>query len=115
MGGNVDVSLSATVGSGVFYGVQNRGFNSIWSGRNAASLIYLGDEGKEVALHDIMMVAKNPGEEKGAEVYGLYTSGPASEETGAPEIVVRGDARLTDIRAAAKSVDPTVYAYASRS
>lgn len=113
VGGNVDVSLSATVGSGVFYGVQNRGFNSIWSGRNAASLIYLGDEGKEVALHDIMMVAKNPGEEKGAEVYGLYTSGPASEETGAPEIVVRGDARLTDIRAAAKSVDPTVYAYAS--
>ena len=47
--------------------MQNRGFNSIWSGRNAASLIYLGDEGKEVALHDIMMVAKNPGEEKGAE------------------------------------------------
>ena len=113
MGGNVDVSLSATVGSGVFYGVQNRGFNSVWSERNAASVINLGDEGKVVALHDIMMVARNPSTEKGAEVYGLYTSGLASEETGTPEIIVRGDARLTDIRAAVKSSDPSVYAYAA--
>lgn len=113
VGGNVDVSLSATVGSGVFYGVQNRGFNSVWSQRNAASVINLGDEGKVVALHDIMMVARNPSTEKGAEVYGLYTSGLASEETGTPEIIVRGDARLTDIRAAVKSSDPSVSAYAA--
>lgn len=113
VGGNVDVSLSATVGSGVFYGVQNRGFNSVWSERHAASVINLGDEGKVIALHDIMMVARNPSTEKGAEVYGLYTSGLASEETGTPEIIVRGDARLTDIRAAVKSSDPSVYAYAA--
>ncbi len=113
VGGNVDVSLSATVGSGVFYGVQNRGFNSVWSERNAASVINLGDEGKIVALHDIMMVARNPSTEKGAEVYGFYTSGLASEETGTPEIIVRGDTRLTDIRAAVKSSDPSVYAYAA--
>lgn len=113
VGGNVDVSLSATVGSGVFYGVQNRGFNSVWSQRNAASVINLGDEGKVVALRDIMMVARNPSTEKGAEVYGLYTSGLASEETGTPEIIVRGDARLTDIRAAVKSSDSSVSAYAA--
>lgn len=107
--GNVDVRMSASVSFGVFYGVRNRGFNS----EHVASDIRLGREGKEVALHDFMLVANSPEQGEGAEVYGLYTSGPASEETGAPEIVVRGDARLTDIRAAAKSVDPTVYAYAS--
>lgn len=107
--GNVDVGMSASVSFGVFYGVRNRGFNS----EHVASDIRLGREGKEVALHDFMLVANSPEQGEGAEVYGLYTSGPASEETGAPEIVVRGDARLTDIRAAAKSVDPTVYAYAS--
>lgn len=107
--GNVDVRMSASVRFGVFYGVRNRGFNS----EHVASDMRLGREGKEVALHDFMLVANSPGQGEGAEVYGLYTSGPASEETGAPEIVVRGDARLTDIRAAAKSVDPTVYAYAS--
>lgn len=107
--GNVDVRMSASVSFGVFYGVRNRGFNS----EHVASDIRLGQEGKEVALHDFMLVANSPEQGEGAEVYGLYTSGPASEETGAPEIVVRGDARLTDIRAAAKSVDPTVYAYAS--
>lgn len=107
--GNVDVRMSASVSFGVFYGVCNRGFNS----EHVASDIRLGREGKEVALHDFMLVANSPEQGEGAEVYGLYTSGPASEETGAPEIVVRGDARLTDIRAAAKSVDPTVYAYAS--
>lgn len=107
--GNVDVRMSASVSFGVFYGVRNRGFNS----EHVASDIRLGREGKEVALHDFMLVADSPEQGEGAEVYGLYTSGPASEETGAPEIVVRGDARLTDIRAAAKSVDPTVYAYAS--
>lgn len=107
--GNVDVRMSASVSFGVFYGVRNRGFNS----EHVASDIRLGREGKEVALHDFMLVANSPEQGEGAEVYGLYTSGPASEETGASEIVVRGDARLTDIRAAAKSVDPTVYAYAS--
>lgn len=107
--GNVDVRMSASVSFGVFYGVRNRGFNS----EHVASDIHLGREGKEVALHDFMLVANSPEQGEGAEVYGLYTSGPASEETGASEIVVRGDARLTDIRAAAKSVDPTVYAYAS--
>ena len=107
--GNVDVRMSASVSFGVFYGVRNRGFNS----EHVASDIRLGREGKEVALHDFMLVANSPEQGEGAEVYGLYTSGPASEETGTPEIVVRGDARLTDIRAAAKSVDPTVYAYAS--
>lgn len=107
--GNVDVGMSASVSFGVFYGVRNRGFNS----EHVASDIRLGREGKEVALHDFMLVANSPEQGEGAEVYGLYTSGPASEETGAPEIVVRGDARLTDIRAAAKSVDQTVYAYAS--
>lgn len=107
--GNVDVRMSASVSFGVFYGVRNRGFNS----EHVASDIRLGREGKEIALHDFMLVANSPEQGEGAEVYGLYTSGPASEETGAPEIVVRGDARLTDIRAAAKSVDPTVYAYAS--
>lgn len=107
--GNVDVRMSGSVSFGVFYGVRNRGFNS----EHVASDIRLGREGKEVALHDFMLVANSPEQGEGAEVYGLYTSGPASEETGAPEIVVRGDARLTDIRAAAKSVDPTVYAYAS--
>ena len=107
--GNVDVRMSASVSFGVFYGVRNRGFNS----EHVASDIRLGREGKEVALHDFMLVANSPEQGEGAEVYGLYTSGPASEETVALQIVVRGDARLTDIRAAAKSVDPTVYAYAS--
>lgn len=90
--GNVDVGMSASVSFGVFYGVRNRGFNS----EHVASDIRLGREGKEVALHDFMLVANSPEQGEGAEVYGLYTSGPASEETGAPEIVVRGDARLTD-------------------